>query len=467
MPAPSSAPPPAGSGRRVAVLGGGITGLTAAWHLRRSGADAVVFEAAERPGGVVVSRPFEGWLHEGGPNTLLEGSPEVTELIDAAGLGSRRLEAAPSARRRYVVRGGRLLAVPASPGAFLRSPLLSWKAKLGLLAEPFRPRRREPGEESVAGFVRRRLGAEILDYAVDPFVAGVYAGDPDELSLSQAFPRLAELEREHGSLLRGAIRARRPKGGGRARMVSFPEGLSELPRALARELGDDLRLGCRVTAISREKGGWAVEFENGARDRRELFSAVVSALPAGALVGLPLRGVPAAAGLGALAGIVHPAVVSVFCGYRREEVAHPLDGFGLLVPRVEGRRILGTLFSSTLFPGRAPPGHVALTTFVGGLRNPQLALLDEEALREVVSAELSDLLGAKGEPAAFAVRRWPKAIPQYNLGYQRFRDACAAVEAAAPGFFIGGNCRDGISLSDCIRSGRRLARAAAGLSRAP
>jgi oxygen-dependent protoporphyrinogen oxidase len=173
-----------------------------------------------------------------------------------------------------------------------------------------------------------------------------------------------------------------------------------------------------------------------------------------------MEGVPGAERLAQLREIKHPPVASVFTGYRRDQVAHALDGFGVLMPEVEAGRILGTLFSSTLFPGRAPAGHVALTTFVGGMRAPDLAGLDDAGLRELVRQELGRLVGASGEPACFRVQRWPRAIPQYTVGYQRFKDAMNAVEAAAPGLFIGGNCRDGISLANCIAGGQRLAVAA-------
>lgn len=443
----------------MAVLGGGITGLTAAWQLHRAGFPVVVFEAAARAGGVIGAERDQGWLHEGGPNSILEGSVEVTALIEAAGLGARRVYAAAAAKKRFVVKGGRLVPMPDSPLSFLQTRLFSWRAKLGVLAEPFRRRRNQPTEESVAAFVRRRLGPEFLDYAIDPFVAGVYAGDPRELSLPQAFPKLHALERDYGSLLRGAIKRRNPGAAPRGRILTFPNGLEELPAALAASLAESVRLQSPVRELVRTEAGWRVGWERDGVRADQDFAAVISALPPDALAGLPIRGVEAASGLGVLRDIVQPPVVSVFTGFRREDVAHPLDGFGFLVPRVENRRILGCLFSSTLFSGRAPAGHVALTTFVGGTRLPELALMDNSSLLEIVLPELHELLGIRGRPVFTHLRRWSRAIPQYNLGYQRFKDACAAAESSAPGLFIGGNVRDGISLSACVESGRRLAAA--------
>ncbi len=445
---------------RVAVLGAGITGLTAAWHLRRAGLTPLVFEKSARSGGAIGAMRSDGWLHELGPNSLLEGSPEVAAFVDEIGLGPRRLYAAPAAKQRYIVRAGRLVAMPASPLGFATTKLFSARAKLALFGEPFRSRSPADEEESVADFVVRRLGREFLDYAVNPFVGGVYAGDPARLSVRHAFPKLHALEQEHGSLIRGALKRRNTSGGPAGRIFSFPNGLGEIPEALAASLGDALRTGTEVKTVRRTEHEWEIECTRGEESWLEVCDSVVCALPADALANVRFERVPGAAQLAMLHEIEHPAVVSVFTGFRREAVRHPLDGFGALMPEVEGGRILGTLFSSTLFPGRAPDGHVALTTFVGGMRQPELAGLDDRALLGVVQAELSRLVGVTA-PAVFShIKRWSRAIPQYTLGYRRFKDAIAAVETAAPGLFVGGNCRDGISLANCIASGKRLADAA-------
>ena len=443
---------------RVAVIGGGVTGLTAATELRRAGIDVSVFESAARPGGVVSAVREDGWLRELGPNSLLEGTSEIAEFIDGLGLGSRRLYASPEAKRRYIVRGGRPVPLPGSPLGFVTTPLFSLRAKLRLLGEPWRSRGSADVEETVADFVTRRLGPEFLDYAINPFVAGVYAGDPRRLSVPQAFPKLFTLEQEHGSLIRGALARRNTSGGPKGRIFSFPEGLGEIATAAAARLGDALRLNHHVREVARADAGWRLRIEAAGREETVEFDAVICALPADALAALPISGVPGADGLAVLREIAHPPVVSVFTGYRREQVAHPLDGFGLLMPEVERGKVLGTLFSSTLFPGRAPEGHVALTTFIGGMRAPELAARDDDALRALVADELGRLLGVRGDPVIFRAQRWPRAIPQYAPGYARFKEAMAAAERGASGFFIGGNCRDGISLANCIGAGRRLAR---------
>jgi oxygen-dependent protoporphyrinogen oxidase len=460
LPAPPATAGPTHSPGRVAILGGGLTGLVTAWQLRRQGVAVTVFEAGPAPGGVMASVRDGEWLAETGPNTLFENSPAISGFIDALGLGSRRLAAAPTAQRRYVVRGGRPVTVPDSPPRFVTTRLLSWRAKFQALGEPFRGRAPADADESIADFVVRRLGREFLDYIVNPFVAGVFAGDPAQLSVRHAFPKLQALEQKHGSLIRGSLARHKGAAAPRGSMISFPDGLAEVPRALAASLGSDLRLNHRVVTVRRTGPAWQVEYLSPQGIAEETFSAVVCALPPRALVGVAFAGVPSAAALGQLSLVALPPVASVFLGYRREDVAHPLDGFGVLTPEVEKRRILGTLFSSTLFPGRAPAGHVALTTFVGGTRQPELARLSDRELTDTVQEELERLLGVRGAPVKVRIQRWPQAITQYTVGFQRFKDACASAEAGAPGLFIGGTCRDGVSLSQCIAAGERLATAA-------
>lgn len=442
---------------RVAVLGGGITGLTAAWHLQRAGLRPVVFEKSVRFGGAVGTMRSDGWLHEAGPNSLLEGSPDVAAFIDELGLGTRRLYADPAAKQRYAVRNGQLIAMPASPLALACTSLFSWRAKLGLLGEPWRQPGTDDREESVADFVRRRFGQEFLDYAIAPFVGGVYAGDPERLSVRHAFPKLHALEKEHGSLIRGAWARRNASGGPTGRIYSFPQGLGELSAAITQALGDVVRLRTEVTAIRRLERGWEIDSISGHQFWTEDFDVVVCALPADALATLEIEGVANGGRLALLREIEQPPVASVFTGYRRTDVQHPLDGFGVLMPQVEHGFILGSLFSSTLFPDRAPAGHVALTTFIGGMLEPELVGLDDRELLRLVQDELARLVGVSAPPAFTHIRRCARAIPQYTLGYQRYKDAITATEAAAPGLFIGGNCRDGISLTSCIASGQRLA----------
>ncbi len=451
--------------RRVAVLGGGITGLTAAWQARRSGCEVVLFEKSPRVGGAIQTFRQDGWLHELGPNSLIENSAAVAALIGDLGLASQQIYASPEAKNRYIVKNGGLTPMPVSPLGFVATGLFSMWAKLQLCAELWRPKYSADGDESVADFVRRRLGREFLDYAINPFVGGVYAGDPERLSVKHAFPKLYSLEQQYGSLLRGSIKRRNASGGPKGRIYSFVDGLDTLPQALAATLASSIRLSTSVQAVRRVETEWELVYESGTSLTSERFDTVIFALPADGLSRLRFEGIPGGTGLPELSAIHHPPVVSLLLGYPRERVAHRLDGFGALAPAVEQRSILGALFSSTLFPGRAPAGQVGITAFVGGVRQPVLTRLDDADLISLVSAELTELIGAKGAPSFAHIQRWPRAIPQYEIGHQRFKDAITALEAKAPGIFIGGNCRDGVSLPNCIESGFRLAAAATDYTR--
>jgi oxygen-dependent protoporphyrinogen oxidase len=446
----------------VAIIGAGITGLTAGFYLRSKGLPVTIYEASARAGGVIQSVRKDGFLAEFGPNTILETSPRIGRLVRDAGLESRRLDPDPGAEARFVVRYKRPIAMPGSPVGFLTTPLFSAKAKLAVLREPFVPARRDGKEESIAEFVVRRLGREFLDHAIDALVAGVYAGDPAKLSVQQAFPKLAQLEAKYGSLIKGQIlgaRERKKRGEvakDRAPKFSFDEGLQVLTDTLANELDGALRFGTQVERLRQAEDGWEIEFkENGAFHTAE-HSAV---LHAGTSFGLAKLQIDARTSVNVkpLADIRYPPVASVVLGFRRQDLDHPCEGFGMLIPRVEGFKLLGTIFSSSLFPNRAPAGHVALTSYIGGERYPDLAALPPEQLVEIACADLRVLLGLKGEPVFQHTRFYPKAIPQYNVGFGRFRELMTQLEAHAPGLFLAGHYRDGVSLSDSIVSGCNVA----------
>lgn len=443
---------------RVAVLGAGLAGLTAAWRLARHGHDVVVWEATDRAGGVVGSIRDGEWLVETGPNSVAGLPPALDALLADLDLAPLRREAAPAARRRWVVRGGQLVEIPSSPADLLTTRVLSPAAKLRAAQEPFIPALSEQIDESIAAFTRRRLGDEVLDYLVNPFIAGIFAGDPEQLSVAETFPSVARMEREHGSIIRGMMKrvaehglgdGNGGAGGefGRA-LWSFGEGLGALPAALARTLGPRLRLGWRATRVAPAGGGWMVQGESGSAER---VDAVVSALPAWALHGVLPADLQAEAA--PLRTVHYAPVALVALGYARAAVPHALDGFGFLAPDRERRWVLGTLFSSSLFPARAPAGHVLLTSFVGGVRAPALVDRSDEDLADVVHGELAALLGVTARPVYARVVRWPAAIPQYTVGYRRIREAIAALEARWPGLVMTGSYRDGVAVPDVVASG--------------
>jgi len=421
-----------------------------------------VFEADDRVGGVIRSVSRDGYLAEFGPNSILETSPKIVALIRDAGLEGRRLYSSPEAENRYLVRGGRPISLPASPFKFFGTRLFSTGAKLRLLIEPFVRRAPADQEETVAAFVLRRLGREWLDYAINPMIAGIYAGDPTRLSVRHAFPRLHTVEQRYGSLILGQFlgaRERRRRGEvskQEARKVSFDQGLQVLTDALAAYLGPAVRCRTAVHGLTRTAAGWRVVARTGETEQTSEHAGVLLAVPAHRLADLAIEGASAPS-LDRLREIHYPPVASVVLGFRRSEVVHPLDGFGMLIPAVEPFRILGTLFSSSLFPHRAPEGHVTLTSYVGGVRAPDLALRPEEELYSITVADLRQLLGVRGEPTFRHTVCYPRAIPQYEVGYGRYKDLMDNLERTAPGVFLAGHFRNGISLGDSIIAGHDVA----------
>jgi oxygen-dependent protoporphyrinogen oxidase len=431
----------------VLVIGAGISGLTTAFHLARSGLRVAVLEASSRVGGSLETRTAGPWRFETGPNTVLENHESVTRLLREAGLEGEKVTASPSAKQRFLWKGGRLHALPTGPLGFLRTPLFPASAKLRLLREPWIAKG-DP-EETVAAFVRRRLGQAFLDYAVGPFVSGVYAGDPERLSVRHAVPKIAALEREHGSLIRGALGRRKGPAPGGA-MISFREGLEQLPRTLARAIGD-VRTGVACQRIVRAGDGFRAETGAGPVEARR----IVLAVPADAAARL-LADATGGRSSG-FAEIPYAAVALVSTGWRRADIAHPLGGFGFLAPRKEGLHVLGVLFPSEIFPDRAPAGHTVLTAFVGGRTEPEAAAWDDERLLAEVLGELRRTVGTSGEPVIREIRRWPRAIPQYEVGHGRFLDLAAEIESSLPGLRIGGNFLRGVSVPDCIKNATALA----------
>ncbi len=483
--------PDPGDRRSVAVVGAGITGLVAAYELRRRGVNVTLYEASEHSGGAIRTTHADGFLAEHGPNSFVTSAP-VEALLAELDLLDDVVEANPDANRRYVVRDGALVAFPLSPPAMLGTRLFSFRAKLRVLLEPLVRRSADDSDESVASFVRRRLGHEVLDYAVDPFISGIFAGDVETLSMAHAFPRVYALERMYGSLSRGLMAQRRSaqpiaptsasaetraSGSGasatgafgtgttgtgadgapvRTRLISFIDGMQTLTDALEGALVGTLRLGCPVRLLHQDESRWIVDAGPEGAAQARAFDAVVMATPAHVLAAMELPGAMRKHAT-PVERVEYPPVSTITLGFRRADVSHPLDGFGMLIPAVENRSVLGALFSSSLFPARAPSDHVAITCFVGGARQPQLAREGTAMLTERVMVDLRALVGVRGAPVYAHHVFWPRAIPQYTVGYGAVKAAADATEAANPGMYLAGNYRGGVSVGDCVASGQQIA----------
>lgn len=453
----------------VVIVGGGISGLTLAWWLSRSGVQVTVLERGSVAGGTMKTIRENGWLVENGPNSALETTPLFSQIFRELEILDQWRHADSSSDNRYILRDGKLHVLPLSPVAFLKSSLWSIGGKLRLLKEPFVGR--ALNEETVAQFVERRLGREFLEYAINPFVAGVYAGNPEQLSVRSAFPKLYALEEKHGGLIRGMINGRKERrqraeiAKDRAKMFSFENGMQSFPDAISNRLGKSIQLNTEVISVSR-----TVETQDTRGDGQASFLVTlrtrgrVSRIPADVVIlsvpsyaaGEIVRGMAPALSA-TLERIYYPPVAESFLGFRAGQCPIPLNGFGFLVPAKEKRRILGTIWSSSLFPGRAPQGCIALTTFVGGSRQPELVSLDDSEITRVVTGELGSIMGIKGDPVFTRIIRWDRAIPQYNLGHGEIIRQIETFESANPGLFICSNYRGGIAVGDCVMNSRKTA----------
>jgi len=437
------------------ILGGGAVGLACASVLAARGIDVQVVDPRPAAGGVMQSERVDGYLLERGPNSTLNTSLRVERWLAELGTTAARCFGPAAAARRYILRAGGLCALPTSAAAFLRTPAWSFRGKLRLMAEPLIPRRRATTEECLADFVRRRLGQEGLDYALDPFVSGVYAGDPARIAIDAAFPMMVGFERDHGSLVIGMIRTARarradPDRPANRALYAFQEGMQQPMHVAAARLGERLHLGQRAERVVAEGARLRVEGEGFTLTARR----VVCATPA--YVAAELLAPLSAEAARWLREIEHNPVAQVYLGYRRAQVGHPLDGFGALFPSKEGKLTLGSLWSSTLFPGRAPAGHCLLTNFAGGARHPEIRDLAPATIQERVVEELTPLLDLRGAPAFAQVQVLPRAIPHYTLGHTARIQAIERALSAYPTLHLTGNYLLGISVSDCWKRGLLL-----------
>jgi oxygen-dependent protoporphyrinogen oxidase len=439
---------------RVVVVGAGISGLSLAYrlHLLAPHVDITILESADRVGGCVRTDRLDGFTVECGPNGFLDSKPTTVELARHAGLADRMIPASEAAaRNRFLFLGHELQRLPGGLCDLLRTPILSLRGKLGFLSEPFRRRRRVSGPESVAVFARRRIGREAADVFADALVTGIHAGDPELLDVRAAFPRVAAMEREHGSVIVGMMRAAKRRQG-RSRLWSFRDGLQTLTDALRDQLPEPPNVGVRVRRLERRANAWTVVGEG--QDRWDA-NAMVLTCPAYAQAEiLADLDDELAAHVGA---ITYNRIAVVALGYRAADVP-PADGFGFIVPQRLRRDLLGVQWCSATYPDRAPPGMVLWRALCGGVSRPEVVGWSDEKLVAAVRAELQAAQGLTAAPVFVHVVRWERAIPQYVLGHP---ERVAEIErrlSEFPGLFLGGNAFHGVAVNDCTEQGEILAR---------
>lgn len=442
--------------KTVVVIGAGISGLTTAYLLSKKGIDVRIIERKSEVGGSIESVIENGFLFDRGPNSALETTPVIAQLIEELSLQDELLYANKEANKRYILRNNKLHALPMSPPALIKTELFSAKAKLRLLAEPFIGRSNDGYYQSLAEFVKRRLGQEFLDYAINPFVAGVYAGRPEELSVKSAFPKLYALEEKYGGLIIGTIRSirerkkRAEKSKQSAKMLSFKSGMIALPKAIANYFGNKIILSAEVLSIDKTIDGYIVSYKQNGIDEAIACDAVLSTVPAYVASGLFSKfnknfKTHADA-------IYYPPVLVYFLAYNKKDIKQPLDGFGFLIPEKENKSFLGALWSSVIFSNRAKDDYATFTLFIGGSRNPNSIKEDREILLSRVRKEFEEIMKITGQPVYSSQRFWEKAIPQYNIGYVEHEKFFDEFEKENPGLFISGNFRGGISVGDCIKN---------------
>jgi oxygen-dependent protoporphyrinogen oxidase len=456
---------------RIAIIGAGISGLSTAHAIQRQAAatgiavEIVLLEKKDRIGGKIWSLKENGFLCEWGPNGFLDNKPMTLELCDRLGIRDRLLRSSDNARKRFIYSEGVLHRLPENGPSFLRSSLISWPGKARLAGEMLVPPRRGEGDESLADFARRRLGSEALDKLIAPMVAGIFAGDPETMSLKSCFPRINELEREYGGLIKAMVKLARKKkaeiregkavasaAGPGGILTSFRDGIQELTDGTAAALGGEVRTDAGVVGILPRKEGFELHLEDGGTLDADI---VVSAAPAHALAVMTSETLPS---LAEILNQIPYAPMNVVCfGYQRQKIARDLDGFGYLIPRKEGKSILGTLWDSSIFPHRAPEGHVLLRSMMGGATNPGAIDLGEREVKARVMADLEEIMGIDVEPDFVRIFRHRQAIPQYTVGHGKRLLALDDCLGGTPGLFLTGNAFSGVGLNDCVNSSNQIA----------
>lgn len=452
--------------KQAIIIGGGISGLSTAWLLRRQASESgislqvTLLEKEPQVGGKIKSIHDNGYTCEWGPNGFLDNKPQTLELCRALGIENHLHRSNDNARKRFIYSDGILHRLPENGPSFLKSRLLSWPGKLRLMAEPFASPPPEGADETLADFARRRLGQEALDKLIGPMVSGIFAGNPETMSLKSCFPRIAELESEYGGLFKAMIKLAKKKRKERAEgkiaasaagpggtLTSFREGIQFLTDTMRDQLGDSIRPGCAVRSILKSETGFRLETDGCGTLEADLVIMAAPAYETSAMLA-PLDAEIA----DRLNQIPYASLSVICCGYELEKIKHPLDGFGYLITRKEGRTTLGTLWDSSMFENRAPEGKVLLRSMAGGACLPELINIPDGLLLSRVQDDLKLIMGIEAEPSFVRIFRHQQAIPQYISGHGERLANLEAMATKYPGLLLTGNAFRGVGLNDCVAS---------------
>lgn len=448
---------------KIVILGAGISGLSTAYWLKKAGLEVEIIEARAEPGGSMQSTQKEGFLIDYGPNSGLDTTPLIGQLVEELGLRDQLIFANQKAKKRYILKNRCLMALPGGPLSFLGTDLFSTAAKFRLLKEPFVKQTDPTKDISIADFVRHRLGEEFLINAVDPFISGIYAGNPEKLSVKSAMPKLYALEEKYGSLIKGAIAGARErkksdeKSKQSAQQFSFKGGMQTLPNALARQMKNNIQYESELEKIElTERNKYQLSIRKNGELSISEADVILSTIPAYRL-SKAIRSWDTSLSEH-LEAIYYPPVMVLYLAFHRKAIRQPLDSFGFLIPGQERRSFLGAIWSSVIFEHRAEDEFATFTLFVGGARKPDLFQEDLEAKQKEVIREFKQIMmiAEPDDPVLVESKVWPQAIPQYNIGHSLHEAYFQQFEESHPGFFIGGNFRGGISVSDCIKSSDKL-----------
>ncbi len=445
---------------RVCVVGGGISGLAAAYRLKQRGADVELFEGAQRVGGLLGTERFDGYVMETGADSILSEKPWALRLAEELGLGAEIIKTQAGPRGAYIVHEGKLarvpdgfsLMAPTSAAAMLRSPLMSWRGKLRMAADLVLPRGSDE-DESLESYVVRRLGRETFERLAQPLISGIYGAQPDKLSLRATMPRFLDMEREYGSVIRGLrARARKAGEGGSTAgaryglFAAFRGGMQTLIDALRDALAERVHTGHMVTAVGRDRDGYTVEV----RGAQHGYDALLIALPAH-VAGQVLYALDAPLAQ-KLFEIEYASAATVTFAFDRSAIGHPLDAYGFVVPAIERREIIASTWASVKYAGRAPDGKALIRVFIGGHTGQHLLAESDAALVAIAMRELSALMNVGAAPDWSRVVRYPRAMPQYHVGHFERVAVIDALAAQHPRFALAGNAYRGVGIPDAVKS---------------